>query len=101
MDADEGAHLIYGFQHKVTEKILRKAVETETLDKHLQKVEVHKGDTYFAPAGIVHGIGKGVLVAEIQESSNVTYRVYDYDRVDKNGKKRELHFDKAVFRLWT
>lgn len=96
VDADEGAHLIYGFQHKVTEEILRKAVETGTLDKHLQKVEVHKGDTYFVPAGTVHGIGKGILVAEIQESSNVTYRVYDYDRVDKNGKKRELHFDKAI-----
>lgn len=62
----------------------------------MQKVEVHKGDTYFVPAGTVHGIGKGILVAEIQESSNVTYRVYDYNRVDKNGKKRELHFDKAV-----
>lgn len=96
VDADEGAHLIYGFQHKVTEEILRKAVETGTLDKHLQKVAVHKGDTYFVPAGTVHGIGKGILVAEIQESSNITYRVYDYDRVDKNGKKRELHFDKAV-----
>lgn len=96
IDAEEGAHLIYGFQHEVTEEILRKAVETGTLDKHLQKVEVHKGDTYFVPAGTVHGIGKGILVAEIQESSNVTYRVYDYNRVDKNGKKRELHFDKAV-----
>ena len=92
----EGDSLIYGFQHEVTEEILRKAVETGTLDKHLQKVPVHKGDTYFVPAGTVHGIGKGILVAEIQESSNVTYRVYDYDRVDKNGKKRELHFDKAV-----
>jgi len=96
IDAEEGAHLIYGFQHEVTEEILRKAVKTGTLDKHLQKVEVHKGDTYFVPAGTVHGIGKGILVAEIQESSNVTYRVYDYNRVDKNGKKRELHFDKAV-----
>jgi len=96
IDADEGANLIYGFQHEVTEKILRKAVETGTLDKHLQKVPVHKGDTYFVPAGTVHGIGKGILLAEIQESSNVTYRVYDYNRVDKNGKKRELHFGKAV-----
>ena len=90
IDADEGANLIYGFQHEVTEEILRKAVETGTLDKHLQKVPVHKGDTYFVPAGTVHGIGKGILVAEIQESSNITYRVYAYDRVDKNGKKREL-----------
>lgn len=96
IDAEAGASLIYGFRHKVTEGILRKAVETGTLDKHLQKVEVHKGDTYFVPAGTVHGIGAGILIAEIQESSNVTYRVYDYNRVDKNGHKRELHFDKAV-----
>lgn len=96
IDADEGASLIYGFKHKMTEEILRKAVESGTLDKHLQKVEVHKGDTYYVRAGTVHGIGKGILIAEIQESSNVTYRVYDYDRVDKNGQKRELHFDKAV-----
>lgn len=96
IDADVGAQLIYGFRHKVDEKILRKAVDTGTLDKHLQKVEVHKGDVFYVPAGTVHGIGAGILVAEIQESSNVTYRVYDYGRVDKNGKKRELHFDKAV-----
>ena len=96
IDAEEGASLIYGFKHKVTEEILRHALETGTLDKHLQKVEVHKGDTYFVPAGTIHGIGRGILIAEIQESSNVTYRVYDYDRVDKNGKKRELNFDKAV-----
>ena len=96
LDAEEGASLIYGFQHQVTEEILRKAVETGTLNKHLQKVEVHKGDVYYVPAGTVHGIGAGIMVAEIQESSNVTYRVYDYDRVDKNGKKRELHFDKVV-----
>jgi mannose-6-phosphate isomerase len=96
IDAEEGASLIYGFKHKVTEEILRKAVETGTLDRHLQKVRVHKGDTYFVPAGMVHGIGAGILMAEIQESSNVTYRVYDYDRIDKNGQKRELHFEKAV-----
>ena len=96
IDAEEGASLIYGFRHKVNEKILRNAVKTDTLDKHLQKVEVHKGDVYYVPAGTVHGIGKGILLAEIQESSNVTYRVYDYNRVDKDGKKRELHFDKAI-----
>ena len=96
IDADEGANLIYGFKHKVTEEILRNAVKTGSLDKHLQKVPVHKGDVFYVPAGTVHGIGSGILIAEIQESSNVTYRVYDYDRVDKNGKKRELHFDKAV-----
>lgn len=96
IDADEGANLIYGFRHKVTGPVLRDAVRTGTLDKHLQKIEVHKGDVFYVPSGTVHGIGAGILVAEIQESSNVTYRVYDYDRVDQNGKKRELHFDKAV-----
>ena len=96
LDADEGASLIYGFKHKVSKVILERAIEKGELDKHLQKVEVHKGDLFFVPAGTVHGIGKGILLAEVQESSNVTYRVYDYDRVDKNGKKRELHFDKAV-----
>lgn len=96
IDADEGARLIYGFKHKVLKEILEQAIEKGELDKHLQKVEVHKGDLYFVPAGTVHGIGKGILLAEKQESFNVTYRVYDYDRVDKNGKKRQLHFDKAV-----
>ena len=96
IDADEGAQLIYGFQHKVTEQILRDAINTGTLDKHLQKVKVYKGDVFYVPAGTIHGIGAGILVAEIQESSNVTYRVYDYERVDKYGKKRKLHFDKAV-----
>ena len=96
IDAEDDASLIYGFRHKVTPEILKEAVETGTLDKHLQKVKVRKGDTYFVPAGTVHGIGEGILLAEIQESSNVTYRVYDYNRVDKNGQMRELHFDKAV-----
>lgn len=96
IDAEQGASLIYGFKHKVTEEILRRAVETDTLAKHLQKVEVHKGDVYYVPAGTVHGIGKGILLAEVQESSDVTYRVFDYNRIDKNGKKRELHFEKAI-----
>lgn len=96
IDADQGASLIYGFRHKVTPQILRNAIASGTLNKHLQKVKVHKGDVFYVPAGMVHGIGGGILLAEIQESSNVTYRVYDYNRMDKNGKKRELHFDKAV-----
>ncbi|MCC8161942.1 MAG: class I mannose-6-phosphate isomerase [Lachnospiraceae bacterium] len=96
MEADKGASLIYGFQHPMSREQLRKAVDTGTLDKHLQKVQGEKGDVYYVPAGTVHGIGAGTLVAEIQESSNVTYRVYDYNRVDKNGRKRELHFDQAV-----
>lgn len=96
LKATEDASLIYGFEHPVTEEILKNAVETGTLGKHLHKEKVHKGDLFYVPAGTVHGIGAGTLVAEIQESSNVTYRVYDYDRVDKNGNKRELHFEQAV-----
>lgn len=96
IDADERSNIIYGFQHKVSKSLLAKAVKEGNLEKHLQKIRVHKGDVFYVPAGTIHGIGKGVLIAEIQESSNVTYRVYDYDRVDKNGNKRELHFDKAI-----
>lgn len=96
LDAEPGATLVHGFAHPVTGELLRDAIEKGELSKHLQKVSVHKGDVFYIPAGTVHAIGAGVLIAEIQESSNVTYRVYDYDRVDKDGKKRELHFDKAV-----
>ena len=64
--------------------------------KYLQNVPIHKDDLFFIPAGTIHAIGAGALVAEIQESSNLTYRLYDYDRIGKDGKKRELHIDKAL-----
>ncbi len=96
VDADQNALIIHGFAHDMNENMLRKSVKDGDLNKHLNKVKVHKGDVFFTPAGTIHGIGAGCLIAEIQESSNVTYRVYDYNRVDKNGKKRELHFDKAI-----
>lgn len=96
IDAEPGAELIFGFEHPVTKEILKEAVANGTLDKHLHKIKIQKGDVIYVPAGTVHGIGAGALIAEIQESSNVTYRVYDYNRTDKNGNKRELHFDKAV-----
>ena len=64
--------------------------------KYLQNVPIHKDDLFFIPAGTIHAIGAGALVAEIQESSNLTYRLYDYDRIGKDGKKRELHIDKAA-----
>lgn len=96
IDAEENSSLIYGFEHKVSKDILTKALKSKTLAKHLHKEKVHKGDVFFVPPGTVHAIGKGILLAEIQESSNLTYRVYDYDRIDKNGKQRDLHFDKAI-----
>lgn len=96
LDAEPGTTLVHGLAHDITKQQLQKAIETGQLSKHLQKVEVHKGDVFFIPAGTIHAIGAGALIAEIQENSNVTYRVYDYNRIDKNGKKRELHFEKAV-----
>lgn len=96
LDAEDGAQIVYGFEHAMTPQRLKEAVQKGTLEKHLQRVQVRKGDKFYIPAGMVHAIGAGVLLVEVQESSNVTYRLYDYDRVDKNGHKRALHFDKAV-----
>ncbi len=96
LDAEPGAELIYGFSHDVTAAQLRESLAEGKLLSHLQKIPVKKNDVFFIRPGTVHAIGKGVLIAEIQESSNVTYRVYDYDRIDKNGKKRELHVEKAL-----
>ena len=96
LDAEPGAQLVCGFSHDVTKEQLREGIESGTLSKHLQYVPVHSGDVFFIPAGTVHAIGKGIVLAEVQESSNLTYRLYDYDRVDpKTGAKRELHFDKS------
>ena len=96
LDAEPGAKLVYGFAHDVTREQVLESLRTGTLTNYLQQVPVHKNDVFFVKAGTVHGIGGGVLVAEIQENSNVTYRVYDYDRVDKNGQKRPLHVEKAL-----
>jgi len=95
LDAEPDACLICGFEHDVSKEILQDAIKNGELLKHLKKIKVNKGDVFFIPSGTVHAIGAGITVAEIQENSNLTYRVYDYDRVDKNGNKRELHFDKA------
>lgn len=96
MDAAPGAHLIYGFYHDMEKAQLRKSLEDGTVEKYLQKVKIQKDDVFLIEAGTVHAIGAGALVAEIQENSNLTYRLYDYNRLDKNGKPRELHIDKAL-----
>lgn len=96
LDAANDAKLVYGFKHDCKEENIRKAIEDGTLMKHLQQVPVRKDDLFFIEAGTVHAIGAGALIAEIQENSNLTYRLYDYDRVDKSGNKRELHIDKAL-----
>jgi len=96
LDADDDAYLIYGFKTNVTKKIIKKAIADGTLETYLNKVRVKSGDVFYIEAGIVHAIGAGILVAEIQENSNLTYRLYDYNRVDKNGNLRELHVNKAL-----
>lgn len=96
LQADPGATLVYGFAHDVSEDFVRQAIEKNTLLNHLQKIEVHEGDVFLIEPGTVHAIGGGVLLAEVQESSNITYRVYDYGRKDKDGNLRELHVEKAL-----
>ena len=96
VEAAKDAHLIYGFLHDTERETVRRSLADGTLLRHLQKVPVKKGDVFFIPAGQVHALGAGCLVAEVQESSNITYRLYDYDRVDKNGQKRLLHVERAL-----
>ena len=96
LDATKDAKLVYGFRNNTYEAEIRSAIESGTLIKYLQTVPVKKDDLFFIEAGTVHAIGAGCLIAEIQENSNLTYRLYDYDRVGKDGKKRELHVDKAM-----
>lgn len=96
LDASKDAKLVYGFNQDTTEKTVRTAIVKGKLMKYLQQVSVQKDDIFFIEPGTVHAIGAGVLVAEIQENSNLTYRLYDYDRVDRNGQKRQLHVDKAM-----
>lgn len=96
LDAGHDAKLIYGLKHNCTKEEMRRSIADGTVMKYLRKMPVHKGDVFFIQAGTIHAIGAGVLIAEIQENSNLTYRLYDYDRIDKDGKKRALHIDKAL-----
>ncbi len=96
MDADKGSYLYYGFNTKITKEEYERRIADNTLLEVLNKVEVKKGDVFFIPSGTVHAIGSGILICEIQQNSNTTYRVYDYDRRDKNGNPRQLHIKQAV-----
>ena len=96
VDCDEGAELLYGFKKEVTKEEFASRIKDNTLLEITQSVPVKKGDVFFIEAGTLHAIGKGILIAEIQQNSNTTYRIYDYGRVGADGKPRELHIDKAV-----
>ena len=96
ISADPGAELIYGFKEQLTKEEFRKAIEDNTLMDKVNRVPVRQGDVFFIKPGTLHAIGKGILIAEIQQSSNVTYRVYDYGRLGADGKPRPLHIEKAL-----
>lgn len=96
LDARKGSELVYGFNRDVTAGQVRDSIVTGEITKLLNHVEAHKNDLFYIESGTVHAIGAGCLIAEIQESSNLTYRLYDYGRTDKYGKTRDLHVDKAL-----
>jgi len=96
LEADPEAAIIYGLSKKVSPEILRKAIRTGNLGDYLNKVRIQRGDHVCVPAGTLHAILAGAVVAEIQQNSNVTYRVYDWNRVGDDGEPRELHVEKAL-----
>ncbi len=96
VDCEPGAQLFYGFKSEISKEEFEKRIKENTLTDILNAVKVKKGDVFFIDAGTIHAIGKDILIAEIQQNSNVTYRVYDYGRKGADGKERELHVDKAV-----
>lgn len=97
MGADKDAELIVGFEKEIDKEEYQKHLEDDTILDVMHHETVKKGDTFYIPTGRVHAIGAGVLLAEIQQTSDVTYRIYDYKRVDANtGKERELHTDLAL-----
>ncbi len=96
VEADKGAKMTCGVNRDITEEEFKKAIAENRVEELLHTVSSKKGDVFFVEAGTVHAIGKGNVIAEIQQNSNVTYRLYDYGRVGKDGKPRELHIEKGV-----
>jgi mannose-6-phosphate isomerase len=96
LQADSGASLISGFNQPLDRNKYLEYFESGRLMELLNREVVHKDDVFFLPAGRVHTIGKGLLIAEIQQTSDITYRIYDFDRVDDQGNKRELHVEQAL-----
>lgn len=95
MQADPGASLISGFKQKIDKEEFKERLASSKLEETLNRETVQKGDVFYIPGGRIHTIGKGILIAEVQQTSDITYRIYDFDRVDVDGNKRELHVDKA------
>jgi mannose-6-phosphate isomerase len=96
MEACEGAEVLVGLKPGTTAETFRKAIAEGTAENCLRRIPVHAGDAIFVPAGTMHTIGPGLVLCEIQENSDITYRVYDYNRKDAQGKARPLHIEKAL-----
>jgi len=96
LDADANAQLIAGFNRKITQKQYLEHLQKKTLPEIMNYEKVHAGDVFFMPAGRVHSLGPGVILAEIQQTSDTTYRIYDWDRKDDKGNERELHTEQAL-----
>lgn len=96
LEAKPGAELIYDVRVGITKTAFAQAVNNGTIESCLKKLPVFPGDVINIPAGLVHAIGAGIILAEIQQNSDITYRVYDYGRIDANGNKRPLHIEKAL-----
>ena len=96
LDAEPDSRIAYGLHHAVDKDRFRRGIEDGAVEKYLQMVPARKNDLFFIPPGTVHAIGAGCLIAEIQQSSNLTYRLYDYNRTDRNGNKRQLHLEKGL-----
>ncbi len=96
LDATPKARIIYGLHHSSDKETIRNSIKNGCFENYLQTIPVKRDDVFYIKSGTIHAIGAGTLVAEIQQNSDLTYRLYDYNRIDKNGKKRELHIDKAL-----
>ncbi len=96
VDCDPGAYLYFGVNREVSREEFRRRIADNTVEEILNRVDVHPGDAFFIEAGTIHAIGAGILICEIQQNSNCTYRVYDYGRLGADGQPRELHIDKAL-----
>ena len=96
LDAKEGAFLYQGFDHEITRDEFEERIRNNTLTEVLNKIYVKKGDVLFIPPKTLHAIGEGILIAEIQQNSNVTYRIYDYGRLGADGKPRQLHIKQSL-----
>ena len=94
--ARKDAELVYGFNQDMSLELVKTALREGKIEKYLNHIPVHADDVFYIEAGTVHAVGGGVLLAEVQESSNLTYRLYDYDRTDRRGEHRALHIDKAM-----